>query len=67
MEELYHDKSIRPMKDFYQSKKEDILNQIQAAKVLRKNPNSSMKNSNKPEKEEKKDAKQQAAEKENEA
>ena len=39
------------MKDYYQEKKDEIMREIQAAKVLRKNPNSSMKTGKNTEKE----------------
>ena len=44
MEDLYHDRSVKPMKDYYRTKMEKLVKVIQAAKVLRKNPNSSMNN-----------------------
>ena len=53
MEDLYHDRSVKPMKDYYRTKMEKLVKVIQAAKVLRKNPNSSM--NNKPKKEEEDD------------
>ena len=57
MEDLYHDRSVKPMKDYYRTKMEKLVKVIQAAKVLRKNPNSSMNNKPKQEVEKKKEEK----------
>ena len=68
MEDLYHDRSVKPMKDYYQNKKDKLIKVIQAAKVLRKNPNSSMKNPSKKDekesKEKEKDGKSEEVDKE---